>query len=211
MPQNTLPPQIPLTNISPSNQSPSFPPPTRASFPNTNLSVSATTGEGDDTESFPPEQVWTISDEQRDYYAAQFAQLQPNPEGLLAGSLARKFFEKSRLPVEELRRIWQLADATRDSALSLHEFYVAMHLAVLRRNHVPLPDVLPPSLATLIAQPQLPQTTAQQQPPPLPQPQPPPPPTTTLSSSSASSAASTASAAVGVPPVPAPRGSPTAR
>jgi hypothetical protein len=127
--------------------------------------------------------VWTISDEQRDYYAAQFSQLQPDPEGHLAGSLARKFFEKSRLPVEELRRIWQLSDVTRDSALSLHEFYVAMHLAVLRRNHVPLPNVLPPSLAMLIG--------PQQQPPP------PPPP-------------AVAPAPV-LPPVPVPRATSTAR
>ncbi|XP_014481916.1 PREDICTED: ralBP1-associated Eps domain-containing protein 1 [Dinoponera quadriceps] len=107
-------------------------------------------GDGDGS-GFPPEEVWIISDEQRDYYAAQFAQLQPDPEGLLAGPVARTFFEKSRLPVAELRRIWQLADVTRDGALSLQEFYVAMHLVVLRRNHVPLPDVLPPSLSIPLA------------------------------------------------------------
>lgn len=120
-------------------------------------------GEGDgDCTGFPPEEVWIINDEQRDYYAAQFAQLQPDPEGLLAGPVARTFFEKSRLPVAELRRIWQLADVTRDGALSLQEFYVAMHLVVLRRNHVPLPDVLPPSLSIPLV---LQNTTA---PPPVP-------------------------------------------
>ncbi|XP_012228947.1 ralBP1-associated Eps domain-containing protein 2 [Linepithema humile] len=128
-------------------------------------------GEGDGS-GFPPEEVWIISDEQRDYYAAQFAQLQSDPEGLLSGPVARTFFEKSRLPVSELRRIWQLADVTRDGALSLQEFYVAMHLVVLRRNHVPLPDVLPPSLSiplvmqTTTAAPQIPPvTTAQKSPP----------------------------------------------
>ncbi|XP_029162046.1 ralBP1-associated Eps domain-containing protein 1 [Nylanderia fulva] len=127
-------------------------------------------GEGDGS-GFPPEEVWIISDEQRDYYAAQFAQLQSDPEGLLAGPVARTFFEKSRLPVSELRRIWQLADVTRDGALSLQEFYVAMHLVVLRRNHVPLPDVLPPSLSIPLimqttAAPQIPPaTTAQKSPP----------------------------------------------
>lgn len=105
-------------------------------------------GDGDDDGSgFPPKRVWIINKEQREYYSAQFAQLQPDPEGLVAGSVARTFFEKSRLPVAELRRIWQLADVTRDGALSLPEFYAAMHLVVLRRHHVPLPDVLPPSLA----------------------------------------------------------------
>ncbi|XP_046746853.1 ralBP1-associated Eps domain-containing protein 2 isoform X2 [Diprion similis] len=105
-------------------------------------------GDGDgDGSSFPPKRVWIINKEQREYYSAQFAQLQPDPEGLVAGSVARTFFEKSKLPVAELRRIWQLADVTRDGALSLQEFYAAMHLVVLRRHHVPLPDVLPPSLA----------------------------------------------------------------
>lgn len=103
-------------------------------------------GEGDVDSSFPPEEVWIISDEQREYYATQFAQLQLDPEGLLHGSIARTFFEKSGLPLGELSRIWQLADITRDGALSLQEFFVAMHLVVLRRNHVPLPDVLPPPL-----------------------------------------------------------------
>lgn len=56
------------------------------------------------------------------------------------------FFEKSRLPVQELRKIWQLADVTKDGALSLQEFMIAMHLVVLRRNHIELPDVLPSQL-----------------------------------------------------------------
>lgn len=56
------------------------------------------------------------------------------------------FFEKSRLPVHELRKIWQLADVTKDGALSLQEFSTAMHLVVLRRNHIELPDVLPMQL-----------------------------------------------------------------
>ncbi|KAH0566984.1 ralBP1-associated Eps domain-containing protein 1 isoform X2 [Cotesia glomerata] len=134
-------------------------------------------GDGD-ASSFPPEEVWIISDEQRDYYAAQFSRLQPNPEGLLAGSIARTFFEKSRLPVAELRRIWQLADVTRDGALSLQEFYVAMHLVVLRRNHVPLPDSLPPSLAfTLtVPPPPLPTLNSVVVEPSAPQSPPPPPP-----------------------------------
>ncbi|XP_068967927.1 ralBP1-associated Eps domain-containing protein 1 [Bombus flavifrons] len=128
-------------------------------------------GEGDGDGSFPPEEVWIISDEQREYYAAQFTQLQLDPEGLLHGPIARTFFEKSGLPLGELSRIWQLADITRDGALSLQEFFVAMHLVVLRRNHVPLPDVLPPPLLIpLLKQktgpPPIPQTTTTQKTPP---------------------------------------------
>lgn len=71
----------------------------------------------DDTE--VSTEVWTITPEQRDYYTKQFRSLQPDTEALLAGTVARMFFEKSRLPVQELRKIWQLADVTKDGALSL--------------------------------------------------------------------------------------------
>ncbi|KAK4874129.1 hypothetical protein RN001_013489 [Aquatica leii] len=98
----------------------------------------------DDTEI--SNEVWTITPEQKEYYTAQFRSLQPDSNALLAGSIARLFFEKSRLPVQELRKIWQLADVTKDGALSLGEFLTAMHLVVLRRNHIDLPELLPPEL-----------------------------------------------------------------
>lgn len=40
----------------------------------------------------------------------------------------------------------QLSDVTKDGALSLEEFNVAMHLVVLRRNNIALPDTLPSTL-----------------------------------------------------------------
>lgn len=40
----------------------------------------------------------------------------------------------------------QMADVTRDGALSLPEFCIAMHLVVARRNKIPLPATLPPEL-----------------------------------------------------------------
>ena len=94
--------------------------------------------------------VWTITPEQRDYYCAQFRSLQPDLNGLLSGPDARRFFEKSRLPLHELRKIWQLADVTKDGALSLEEFKTAMHLVVLRRNNIGLPEKLPLSLVPSI-------------------------------------------------------------
>uniref|UniRef100_A0A6B2EH71 Putative ral-gtpase effector ralbp1 n=1 Tax=Phlebotomus kandelakii TaxID=1109342 RepID=A0A6B2EH71_9DIPT len=92
------------------------------------------------------ESVFQITAEQREYYTKQFRTVQPDPNGLLSGPVARMFFEKSRMPVEELRHIWQLCDVTRDGALSLGEFTAAMHLVVLRRNNIPLPQHLPPCL-----------------------------------------------------------------
>lgn len=89
------------------------------------------------------ETVFQITAEQRDYYLNQFRTVQPDVRGLVGGQAARVFFEKSRIPVDELRHIWQLCDVTRDGALSLAEFTAAMHLVVLRRNAIPLPPVLP--------------------------------------------------------------------
>jgi len=69
--------------------------------------------------------------------------MQPNPGGVIPGTLAKEFFEKSRLPISELRVIWQLSDVSKDGCLSLDEFLTAMHLVVLRRNDIALPDALP--------------------------------------------------------------------
>ncbi|XP_030383630.1 ralBP1-associated Eps domain-containing protein 1 isoform X2 [Scaptodrosophila lebanonensis] len=87
--------------------------------------------------------LYQITPEQREYYYKQFKAVQRDPHGLLSGQAARIFFEKSRIPVDELRHIWQLCDVTRDGALSLSEFTAAMHLVVLRRNNIPLPTSLP--------------------------------------------------------------------
>ncbi|XP_078040274.1 RALBP1 associated Eps domain containing isoform X2 [Augochlora pura] len=110
-------------------------------------------GDGDAKNSeFPPE-VWIITDEQCEYYTTQFSKLQLDSDGLLHGHIARTFFQRSRLPQKELSHIWRLADITRDGALSLEEFLVAMHLVVLRRHNVPLPHVLPlPLLNPLLRQ-----------------------------------------------------------
>lgn len=87
--------------------------------------------------------LFQMTAEQKDYYYKQFIALQPNPKGLLSGHLARVFFEKSKIPTEELRIIWHLSDVTRDGSLSLEEFTAAMHLIVLRRHNIPIPSVLP--------------------------------------------------------------------
>ncbi|CAO1313459.1 unnamed protein product [Diamesa serratosioi] len=92
------------------------------------------------------EALYQITPEQKDYYVKQFRAVQPDVNGLLSGVVAKVFFEKSRIPVEELRHIWQLCDVTRDGALDLAEFTSAMHLVVLRRNNIPIPSTLPTCL-----------------------------------------------------------------
>lgn len=92
------------------------------------------------------EALYQITPEQKEYYLKQFKTVQPDLKGLLSGTVARVFFEKSRIPVEELRHIWQLCDVTRDGALDVTEFTAAMHLVVLRRNNIPIPSTLPTCL-----------------------------------------------------------------
>lgn len=92
------------------------------------------------------ETVYQITAEQKAYYIKQFRKIQPDINGLISGQAAKVFFEKSRIPVEELRHIWQLCDVTKDGALNLPEFAAAMHLVVLRRYNIPLPPILPECL-----------------------------------------------------------------
>lgn len=103
----------------------------------------------DDDHEIDLETIYQITPEQKEYYVKQFRAIQPDL-GLLSGHVAKVFFEKSRIPVDELRHIWQLCDVTRDGALSLEEFIAAMHLVVLRRNNIPIPVVLPTCLAQLL-------------------------------------------------------------
>ncbi|XP_023220079.1 ralBP1-associated Eps domain-containing protein 1-like [Centruroides sculpturatus] len=95
---------------------------------------------------------WTLTDEQKEYYTNQFKQMQSDLKGRISGAAAKEFFEKSKLPVHELSKIWQLSDIDKDGALTIEEFCTAMHLVVLRRNNIDLPDVLPPSLVPRIPQ-----------------------------------------------------------
>ncbi|XP_076079520.1 ralBP1-associated Eps domain-containing protein 1-like isoform X10 [Mytilus galloprovincialis] len=90
--------------------------------------------------------VWAISDEQKEYYIKQFQSMQPDLQGVIIGGVAKEFFEKSKLPVRELSQIWNLSDINKDGALSLEEFCIAMHLVVLRRHEIELPERLPLSL-----------------------------------------------------------------
>ena len=56
--------------------------------------------------------VWEINSEQKDYYIGQWKTLIPSSSLssmstiLLPGDKAKQFFEKSRLPVQELSKIW---------------------------------------------------------------------------------------------------------
>ncbi|XP_078618979.1 ralBP1-associated Eps domain-containing protein 1-like isoform X5 [Branchiostoma floridae x Branchiostoma japonicum] len=159
---------------------------------------------GAPTDSEDESDPWTITQEQRDYYTAQFKTMQPDLHGLIQGTTAREFFQRSKLPIAQLSRIWDMSDVNQDGALSLEEFFAAFHLVVARRNGYDLPETLPQALMPKSTQPATeedpfagappmagggtppvpavaPQTQAAPQPapqaPPQPAPQPPPQPT----------------------------------
>lgn len=67
-----------------------------------------TGGEGAGASGLDLESIYQISAEQREYYTKQFRTVQPDANGLVSGQVARVFFEKSRIPIEELRHIWQM-------------------------------------------------------------------------------------------------------
>jgi hypothetical protein len=50
--------------------------------------------------------VYAINAEQQKYYEEQFQKLERDPSGFLSGLEARKFFEKSGLPIPDLSAIW---------------------------------------------------------------------------------------------------------
>lgn len=83
------------------------------------------------------------AEEQREYYVKQFETMMPDLKGTISGPRGKEFFEKSKLPRSDLSKIWQLSDADCDGCLSLEEFCTAMHLVILRRNQVKIPERLP--------------------------------------------------------------------
>lgn len=116
-----LPPP-PANNASaPSTVIPSLPPPpsslsTAQAFapqppplPATTLTSSATSSAPDAPEAVPQASLsppdWTFTEEFWQKCFNQFSDLQPDG-GLLQGEKARKFFVQSRLPMDELSRIW---------------------------------------------------------------------------------------------------------
>ncbi|KAJ1980104.1 hypothetical protein H4R35_001245 [Dimargaris xerosporica] len=88
-----------------------------------------------------------LSDKERAKYARLFHNCQPK-EGLLDGDKARQVFMKSKLPVETLGRIWDLADTRRRGTLDLADFMIAMYYVqrmMEGRTSTP-PSHVPPSL-----------------------------------------------------------------
>lgn len=53
---------------------------------------------------------------------------------------------ESKLPLEMLGKIWDLADLDKDGSLNRHEFMIAMHLVYKALEKHTIPSTLPPEL-----------------------------------------------------------------
>eukprot|EP00612_Vaucheria_litorea_P001929 CAMPEP_0171456600 /NCGR_PEP_ID=MMETSP0945-20130129/3019_1 /TAXON_ID=109269 /ORGANISM="Vaucheria litorea, Strain CCMP2940" /LENGTH=574 /DNA_ID=CAMNT_0011982051 /DNA_START=368 /DNA_END=2092 /DNA_ORIENTATION=- len=93
------------------------------------------------------EDPYYISSEDQERFESLFPSYDPDRDGFITGNEAVPLFNKSGLSRSVLKEIWDIADADRDSRLSLTEFISAMHLIVcVSKRNLPVPTSLPQSL-----------------------------------------------------------------
>ncbi|XP_017105735.2 epidermal growth factor receptor substrate 15-like 1 isoform X1 [Drosophila bipectinata] len=88
---------------------------------------------------------WSIGVIDRLKYEQLFESLSPN-NGMLPGNKVKGVLMDSKLPMNILGTIWDLADQDKDGNLDKHEFIVAMHLVYQTLQKRTVPSVLPPEL-----------------------------------------------------------------
>lgn len=88
---------------------------------------------------------WSIDPQERAKYRQLFINLQP-VDGYLPGNKVKGVLMDSKLPLETLGKIWDLADMDKDGKLNEHEFTVAMHLVYKALENKAVPNVLPSEL-----------------------------------------------------------------
>ncbi|CAF4876681.1 unnamed protein product [Pieris macdunnoughi] len=88
---------------------------------------------------------WSIKPAEREKYSQLFDSLQPN-NGFIAGNKVKGVLMESKLPLDTLGKIWDLADQDKDGMLDRHEFIVAMHLVYKALEKHAVPTTLPPEL-----------------------------------------------------------------
>lgn len=96
--------------------------------------------------SLPPAAVdWSVKPAEREKYDKLFESLAP-VNGLIPGNKVRNVLMESKLPLETLGKIWDLADQDQDGQLNKHEFIAAMHLVYKALEKHAIPSTLPPEL-----------------------------------------------------------------
>ncbi|XP_043678663.1 epidermal growth factor receptor substrate 15-like 1 isoform X1 [Vespula pensylvanica] len=119
---------------------------------------------------------WSIKPNERAKYDQLFDSLQPS-NGYIPGNKVKGVLMDSKLPLDTLGKIWDLADMDKDGMLDRHEFIVAMHLVYKALEKYAIPSVLPPELmppgkrkdiSMLVSKSPIPMTVPTMTPPPIP-------------------------------------------
>ncbi|KAI4336692.1 hypothetical protein L6164_015185 [Bauhinia variegata] len=121
---------------SPSNPSQQISTPASSSF-----TPSVGLGNSNSDSSQPPWPKMKPSDVQK--YTKVFMAVDTDKDGKITGEQARSLFLSWRLPIEVLKKVWDLSDQDNDSMLSLKEFCFALYLMERYREGCPLPPSLP--------------------------------------------------------------------
>jgi len=93
--------------------------------------------------------IWAIKEEEFGKYRQLYNGLGPEG-GKIPGGKAKSLLMDSKLPVEILGKIWDLADVDKDGSLSEGEFAIAMHFVYKSLEKHALPDSLPPEMQKLL-------------------------------------------------------------
>ncbi|XP_015433947.1 PREDICTED: epidermal growth factor receptor substrate 15-like 1 isoform X2 [Dufourea novaeangliae] len=88
---------------------------------------------------------WSIKPAERAKYDQLFDSLRPS-NGYIPGNNVKGVLMNSKLPLDTLGKIWDLADMDKDGMLDRHEFVVAMHLVYKALEKYAIPSALPPEL-----------------------------------------------------------------
>ncbi|KAF0760905.1 epidermal growth factor receptor substrate 15-like 1 isoform X1, partial [Aphis craccivora] len=88
---------------------------------------------------------WSMKPSERMNYDKMFESLRP-VNGTVAGDKVKGLLIDSKLSVDTLGKIWDLADMDKDGKLDQHEFAVAMHLVYKALEKYAIPSVLPTEL-----------------------------------------------------------------
>lgn len=89
---------------------------------------------------------WRISPQERARFDHIFVGLDKAGNGDIGAEEVVPFLTSSKLPEDDLARIWDLSDLQNTGRLGKVEFAIAMYLVQQRLSRRELPDVVPPSL-----------------------------------------------------------------
>lgn len=87
-------------------------------------------------------EAWAVDDNTFSCYKEIFESLKPQL-GNISANVARDVLMNTGIPVDALRKIWELSDFEKNGKLDLEEFALALFLSENVKKGIPVPDVLP--------------------------------------------------------------------